>query len=449
MFKKKSYGQQMTFRELFKEGDVATKLSFVVMGAANLANKQYLKGLIFLFSQIAFFYWLIRNGLRALSMLATLGTQSQGLVFDERLGIEVLQEGDNSMLLLLFGIAAIVICLLLVGLYVINLKSARNIHELKEVGKKIPSTMDDLASLLNERFHATLMTIPLLGVLLFTVLPLLYMISIAFTNYDHTHLPPKNLFTWVGFVNFGNVISGNMADTFFPVLGWTLIWATLATVTCFFFGILLALLINTKGLKFKGVWRTIFVTTMAVPQFISLLVMRNLLNGAGPINATLLNLGLIDSAIPFLTDPIWAKITVIVVNMWIGIPATMLVSTGIIQNLPTDQIEAARIDGANKLQIFRNITFPQILFVMMPALIQQFIGNINNFNVIFLLTGGGPSNSDFYGAGSTDLLVTWLYNLTVNTMDYNLASVIGILIFILSAVFSLLAYTRTNSFKEG
>lgn len=449
MFKKKSYGQQMTFRELFKEGDVATKLSFVVMGAANLANKQYLKGLIFLFSQIAFFYWLIRNGLRALSMLATLGTQSQGLVFDERLGIQVLQEGDNSMLLLLFGIAAIVICLLLVGLYVINLKSARNIHELKQVGKKIPSTMDDLASLLNERFHATLMTIPLLGVLLFTVLPLLYMISIAFTNYDHTHLPPKNLFTWVGFVNFGNVISGNMAATFFPVLGWTLIWATLATVTCFFFGILLALLINTKGLKFKGVWRTIFVTTMAVPQFISLLVMRNLLNGAGPINATLLNLGLIDSAIPFLTDPIWAKITVIVVNMWIGIPATMLVSTGIIQNLPTDQIEAARIDGANKLQIFRNITFPQILFVMMPALIQQFIGNINNFNVIFLLTGGGPSNSDFYGAGSTDLLVTWLYNLTVNTMDYNLASVIGILIFILSAVFSLLAYTRTNSFKEG
>ena len=449
MFKKKSYGQQMTFRELFKEGDVATKLSFVVMGAANLANKQYLKGLIFLFSQIAFFYWLIRNGLRALAMLATLGTRAQGLVFDERLGIEVLQEGDNSMLLLLFGIAAIVICVLLVGLYVINLKSARNIHELKKAGKKIPSTMDDLASLLNERFHATLMTIPLLGVLLFTVLPLLYMISIAFTNYDHTHLPPKNLFTWVGFVNFGNVISGNMADTFFPVLGWTLIWATLATVTCFFFGILLALLINTKGLKFKGVWRTIFVTTMAVPQFISLLVMRNLLNGAGPINATLLNLGLIDSAIPFLTDPIWAKITVIVVNMWIGIPATMLVSTGIIQNLPTDQIEAARIDGANKLQIFRNITFPQILFVMMPALIQQFIGNINNFNVIFLLTGGGPTNSDFYGAGSTDLLVTWLYNLTVNTMDYNLASVIGILIFILSAVFSLLAYTRTNSFKEG
>jgi len=249
--------------------------------------------------------------------------------------------------------------------------------------------------------------------------------------------------------NLGNVITGDMASTFFPVLGWTLIWAVFATATCFFFGIILALLINTKGLKYKAFWRTIFVITMAVPPFVSLLIMRNLLNGSGPINALLLNWGLIDSSIPFLTDPNWAKLTIIVVNMWIGIPATMLISTGIIQNLPEDQIEAARIDGANKWQIFKSITFPQILFVMTPALIQQFIGNINNFNVIYLLTGGGPANSNFYGAGSTDLLVTLLYKFTVDTMDYNLASVIGILIFILSAVFSLIAYTRTNSFKEA
>lgn len=135
--------------------------------------------------------------------------------------------------------------------------------------------------------------------------------------------------------------------------------------------------------------------------------------------------------------------------MWVGIPVTMLVASGIIMNLPQEQIEAAEIDGANKFQIFKSITFPQILLVMMPNLIQQFIGNINNFNVIYLLTGGGPTNSNFYQAGSTDLLVTWLYNLTVTAADYNLASVIGILIFVLSAVFSLLAYTRTNSYKEG
>lgn len=444
-----SHPKKMTFRELFKKGDLPTKLSFLFMGTANLCNKQIPKGLLFLGSEILFFFWLIRNGVTALAMLQTLGTKKQGLVYNKDLGIEVLQKGDNSMLILLFGIAAILTCAMMIYLYIVNLKSARKLYELKQENKPIPTTRDDLRSLLNERFHATLMTIPLLGVLLFTILPLLYMISIAFTNYDHNHLPPKQLFTWVAFKNFSNVITGDMASTFFPVLVWTLIWAVMATVTCFIFGVILALLINTKGIKGKKFWRTLFVLTMAVPQFVSLLIMRNLLNDAGPINSTLMNLGWIKSALPFLTDPTWAKFTIIFVNMWIGIPVTMIITTGILQNLPTDQIEAARIDGANSFQIFRSITFPQILFVMMPSLIQQLVGNINNFNVIYLLTGGGPSNSDFYGAGSTDLLVTWLYKLTVDTMDYNLASVIGILIFILSAVFSLAAYTRTNSFKEG
>lgn len=303
----------------------------------------------------------------------------------------------------------------------------------------------------NGRFHMTLMAIPLLGVLLFTVLPLIYMICLAFTNYDHNHLPPKSLFDWVGFSNFGSIFNGRMAGTFFPVLSWTLIWAIFATVTNFFFGIVLALIINTKGLRFKKLWRTIFVITIAVPQFISLLIMRNLLNDAGPVNAILEKIGLISAAnpLPFLSDPIWAKFSIIIVNMWVGIPVTMLVATGIIMNLPQEQIEAAEIDGASKFQIFKSITFPQILLVMMPNLIQQSIGNINNFNVIYLLTGGGPTNSNYYQAGSTDLLVTWLYKLTVTAADYNLASVIGIIIFVLSAVFSLLAYTRTSSYKEG
>ena len=120
------------------------------------------------------------------------------------------------------------------------------------------------------------------------------------------------------------------------------------------------------------------------------------------------------------------------------------------KNLPQDQIEAARIDGASPVQIFNHITFPQILFVMSPALIQQFIGNINNFNVIYLLTGGAPMNNNYNGAGSTDLLVTWLYNLTFGQEQrYNASAVLGILIFIISATFSLIAYRHTNAYKEG
>lgn len=443
----------LSMKQLFLTGSLASKLSFIIMGAANFANKQVVKGALFLLAEIAFLISFITQIIPALQGLITLGTQEQGVTTQVVNGIkmQVATQGDNSMLMLIFGLASIIFCLVFAYIYWCNLKSARNLEELKATGQAIPSFKEDLQSLSNGRFHMTLMAIPLIGVLLFTILPLVYMVSLAFTNYDHNHLPPKSLFDWVGFTNFGNILSGRMADTFFPVLSWTLIWAVFATVTNFFFGIVLALLINAKGLRFKKMWRTIFVITMAVPQFISLLIMRNLLSDTGPLNSLLANWGLISAStpIPFLSDPTLAKFSIIFVNMWVGIPVTMLVATGIIMNLPQEQIEAAEIDGASKFQIFKSITFPQILLIMTPTLIQQFIGNINNFNVIYLLTGGGPVNSNYYQAGSTDLLVTWLYKLTVNAADYNLASVIGILIFIISAVFSLLAYTRTNSYKEG
>lgn len=443
--------KQVSVSEALKNGGWDIKLSAIIMGSANLVNKQFIKGTLFLISEIAFLIAFVTQIIPAIKGLITLGTQTQGMVTKVIDGIkmQVAVDGDNSMLMLIFGLASLIFCLVFAYIYWCNLKSASHLFELKNKGEKIPSFKDDFKTLANGRFHMTLMAVPLIGVLLFTILPLIYMICLAFTNFDHNHLPPKSLFDWVGFTNFGNIFSGRMADTFFPVFSWTLIWAVFATITNFFFGIILALLINTKGLKFKKMWRTIFVITIAVPQFISLLIMRNLLNDEGPVNALLHKIGLIHHSLPFLSDPIWAKFSIIFVNMWIGIPFTMLIATGIIMNLPSEQIEAAEIDGASKFQVFKSITFPQILLIMTPNLIQQFIGNINNFNVIYLLTGGGPTNSQYYQAGTTDLLVTWLYKLTVTAADYNLASVVGILIFAVSAIFSLLAYTRTASYKEG
>lgn len=436
------------YKELFKKGDWSTKLSFFLMGFANLANKQIVKGLIFLIAEVGFISWIVINGISNILGLITLGKNKQGWAFDKKLGINIQIAGDNSMLMLIYGLVTFIAIAMFILLYLANLKSTKLIYELKTNGGKIPTLREELHSLLDRRFHITLMSIPLLGVVVFTVLPLLYMIFIAFTSFDHNHIPPKNLFHWVGLSNFGNVLNGRISGTFFPLLAWTLIWAVFATITSFIFGVLLAFLINSKGIKGKKVFRTLFVTTIAVPQFISLLIMQNMLHASGPINTILQNIGLISAPIPFLTDGLMAKISVIVVNMWIGIPVTMLITTGIIMNLPEDQIEAARIDGANTVQIFKNITFPQILFVMAPSLIQQFIGNINNFNVIYLLTAGGPLNSNYYSAGKTDLLVTWLYKLTVEVADYNIASVIGIITFVLSAVISLFAYTRSSSYKK-
>lgn len=434
--------------DMFKTGDPITKVSFFILGLYHLANQQIIKGLLFLLSEVLFVYFMVVYGFSSIRGFFTLGTQKQGWKMDETLGIKVQVAGDNSMLMLIYGLVTFMIIFFFIVIYLLNLKSTMYMKELKSNGSAIPSLREELKSFLDERFHITLLSIPVLGVIFFTILPLIYMILLAFTNYDHNHLPPKNLFDWVGFEYFGKVLNGNISGTFFPLLGWTLIWAIAATATSFFFGVVLALLINKKGIKGKKIFRTIFVITIAVPQFISLLIMRNMLHISGPINSLLESMGFISQPIPFLTDSLLAKISVITVNMWVGIPVTMLVATAVLMNLSDDQYEAARIDGANAFQIFKSITFPQILFIMTPSLIQQFIGNINNFNVIYLLTEGTPYNSNYYSAGDTDLLVTWLFKLTVERADYNLASVIGIFIFVLSAVFSLIAYTRSNSYKK-
>lgn len=297
-----------------------------------------------------------------------------------------------------------------------------------------------------------MLALPLIGIITFTIVPLCFMILIAFTSYDHTHQPPGNLFTWVGLDNFKAMLASGskLADTFWPVLGWTLTWAVFATFTCFILGTLLALLINRQGTKIKGFWRFMFVLSVAIPQFVSLLSMKTIFNANGPVNVMLRHLGVIglNDSIPFLTDPTLAKITIICVNIWIGVPFTMLSTTGILQNIPTELYEAARIDGANAFTIFRKITLPYLIFVMTPYLITTFTGNINNFNVIFLLSGGGPDSLEYYYAGKTDLLVTWLYRLTITQKDYNLGAVIGILVFVILATLSLITYRRTSSYKD-
>lgn len=436
---------------------IATKISFVIMGFGNLAHRQFVKGAAFLLIEVGYILFMLMGGLQNLWNMITLGTvetheeKIEGSMFSR------VVYGDNSMLFLLFGIITLMITAAFVGFYIANIRSARNVQQLEMKGEKIPSFIDDVKLLIDSRFHITLLFLPIVGIVTFTLVPLVYMILIAFTNYDRDHQVPGNLFHWVGLANFKDVLLGGVgfadqfSHTFFGVLGWTLIWAFFATFTNYFLGIIVAIIINQKGIKYKALWRSILVLTIAMPQFISLLVMRNFFSQYGVINRALINAGIISDlnhVIPFFTDPLWARVSIIIVNMWVGIPYTMLMSSGILMNIPQDLYEAATVDGANKIQMFFKITLPQIIFVTTPYLITTFIGNINNFNLIYLMTGGGPSTTDYYAAGKTDLLVTWLYKLTSDKKDYSLASTIGILIFIISAALSLITYRNTKSYKE-
>ncbi|MFV0344104.1 MAG: carbohydrate ABC transporter permease [Anaerocolumna sp.] len=440
------------FKTAFTKGNGITKLSAVIFGLGNLLHKQIIRGLLLLTIEFAYIYYMITFGLNSLKDFITLGTKVQEEVFNEAKQLYEYVPGDNSMLCLLYGVVTIFLTLGLISLLITSVKSAYITQKKVETGKHVPSFKEDLSSLLEQNLHKTLLFLPITGILCFTVVPLFFMILIAFTNYDKNHQTPGNLFDWVGFDNFIAMFSSGskLADTFWPVLTWTLIWAVFATFSCYILGMLLAILINRKGTRFKGFWRFIFVLSIAVPQFVSLLTMRTIFNTNGAVNAILRDLNIIEvgQSVPFFSDPTLAKITIICINIWIGVPFTMLTTTGILQNIPKDLYEAAKVDGANAFVTFFKITMPYMLFVTTPTLITSFVGNINNFNVIFLLSGGGPESLEYYYAGKTDLLVTWLYKLTITNKDYNLGAVIGIIVFIILATLSLLTYRKTGSYKD-
>lgn len=171
----------------FVHGGILTKLSYIVMGAGSLFRGQIIKGLMYLAAEVAYFGFMIDTGFGFLAGLRNLGTVQRGWQFDESLGIDVLQDGDNSMLILLYGIFALFITVVFLFLWVQNIHSADIAERLKKAGKKLPGFVDDIKSLLDEHFHKTLLFIPVTGVVVFTIVPLVYMISLAFTNYDKDH----------------------------------------------------------------------------------------------------------------------------------------------------------------------------------------------------------------------------------------------------------------------
>lgn len=444
--------------DAFKKGSKETRLSFVLLGFGQFVKGQRIKGLLLFFLEIAFILYMSFFGGRYIGHLFSgdLGKRLSGEVWNEELQIFEKIKGDNSFLILLYGVASLLILLVFFQIWRVNVKG-NMLNDIRLAqGLPLSTFKEDLRIVFNERFYIPLLTLPFVGLLIFTVLPLIFMALIAFTNYDYAHMPPGKLFDWVGLENFKTMfsISGGatgFAGVFARVLVWTFIWAFFATFTNYFLGLIVALLINKKGIRFKGVWRTLFVVAIAVPQFVTLLLMQKILDGDGILNKIL------GTNILWLSDQrnfsLLPRLMIILVNIWIGLPYTMLLCSGILMNIPTDYYEAAKIDGASPIRIFRNITLPYMLHITTPYLITQFVGNINNFNVIWLLTGGGPVDNIYYGGGSqaqsTDLLVTWLYRLTTDqNPKYNVASVIGIVIFVISAVASLLTFNRTSASKN-
>jgi arabinogalactan oligomer/maltooligosaccharide transport system permease protein len=421
--------------------------SLLFMGLGHIVYlKEYVKGAIFALIEVIALIFSPRI-VTVLWHLITLGEPHPELPIRQR---------DNSVFMLIDGVMILAILAIYLIIYILSVRGALSGYdEHKLTGRRRDKAI--MGELLGKSFPVLGLAPAVLMIVFFVVVPLVFSVLVAFTNYSTpSHIPPNNTVDWVGLSNFIAMFGGQ--KTWTSALGrvalWTVIWGALATFTCYIGGTILAVVLHQSKIKLIPFFRGIFILPYAVPAVVTMLVWQNLLNGSfGIVNKTLIALHILaeGAVIPWLSDAWLAKFTCILVNFWAGVPYFMLLVTGTLTAIPADILEAASIDGAGKLQVFRKIILPLVLYQTMPLIIMSFTFNINNFGAIFFLTGGGPivSDSTTTSAAGTDILVTWIYKLTITLMDYKFASVLAVMIFVVLAPFAIFNFRRTKSFKEG
>ncbi len=437
--KKKTKAHLASWKEFWTGSSRKVFLSAVIMGGGQFLYGARIKGILyFLIELAAIAYFAIRGGSDLIGFF-TLGT-TEGNAW---LGVE----GDNSVVMMLMGILAWIALVLFLVVYVSNLKDARRLQRTVESGKPVMSFRKEVKEFLDKKFYVTSLTLPVIGVCVFSVLPIVFMILIAFTNYGGDIAPPA-LVDWIGFGNFQKILTlGQFAPTFFKILVWNILWAVLSTALNYFAGLGLALLLNKECVKGKAIWRAFPILAYAIPGFITLLAFKFMFSYGGPINQMIVDAG--GKAIGFLDiDARWlARLIGLLVNCWISTPSIMLLATSMLANRDITLYDAAKIDGAGAWKQFTKITLPFVVFATTPVLISQFVGNFNNFGIFYFLRGGLYTDGYFL-ASDTDLLINWLYNLSIDNNYYSIGAAISLIIFIITSIVSLSVYVRSASYRE-
>ncbi len=429
-------------RDFLRWSPWQVKLSLVIMGLGQLCYGQIVKGLFYLACFGCLLAYFITGGAGDLVGFFTLGTREENLW----LGIP----GDNSLTMLILGLFAIFLLLFAGVLYITNVKDAVYTARQVEQGRPVPKFRNTLQTAADEKFHIMALALPMVGVAVFSILPIVFMICIAFTDLGGDVVYPK-LANW-SLAAWGKILSlGKIGSTFTKILGWNIVWAVVSTCLNFVIGLGMALLLNKKNVKGSKIWRAFPILAYAIPGFISMLGFKYMFSQSGPINYYLDEAGLM--RIFFLTNDAsakwWARGIGLFVNAWITTPSIMLMTTGILSNISTDLYEAASLDGASPFQQFKKITLPFVIFSTTPVLIGQFVGNFNNFGIFFFLRSGVISNyADYFLASDTDLLINWLYKLSVDNNYYSIGAAISLIIFLITAALSLSVYVRSAAYKQ-
>lgn len=415
----------------------------IIPGLGQIYNKQIIKGILFLIITLLFGLEMKNFGYQALHDLWTLGQ----VPFE-----------DHSLFMMIFGSIQLLVTLIFIGFYAFNIYDAKRVATFWNEGIPVNQTFQELLHNVYENGFAYLLIVPsYIGMIFAIIFPVLVTVFMAFVDYSFLNMPPAKLLNWVGLENFKNIfLLSTFRDAFLSVFSWTLIWTVLATTLQITLGILTAVIANQEFIKGRRIFGVIFLLPWAVPAFITILSFSNMFNDSfGAINTQVIPF--LNKFIPFLnisriawkTNPFWTKTAIILIQGWLGFPYIYVMVTSILQSIPHDLYEAARIDGAGALRQFKDITFPTIIAVAAPVFITQYTGNFNNFTMIYLFNDGGPGSVGG-GAGATDILISWIFKLTSGTSpQFSLAAALTLIVSFLVISVSLIVFKKSNAFDMG
>lgn len=434
----------MEVKKKSDRNETLAMLLSIVPGLGQFYNRQILKGILFLGVFVLFIYELNVFGIQAFQELITLGTTPME---------------DHSLFMMIRGTLQILITIIFIVFYVFNLYDAKRVASHWNTGLKVNQSVGDLLSNVYKNGFPYLLIVPAYLAMIFAIIfPVLVTIFMAFVDYSIMNMPPAKLLNWVGLENFLNIFTlSTFRDAFTSVFTWTIIWTVCATTLQIVLGVFTAVIANQPFIKGKRIFGVIFLLPWAVPAFITIMSFSNMFNDSvGAINTQVIPF--INNFIPFVdigriawkTDPYWTKVAIILIQGWLGFPYIYVMTTSILQAIPEDLYEAAKIDGAGAVRRFRDITLPTVLAVAAPVFVTQYTGNFNNFSMIYLFNNGGPGSAGG-GAGQTDILISWIFKLTTNNSpQYSLAAALTIIVSFIVIGVTLVVFKRTKAFNmEG
>ncbi|WP_394268324.1 carbohydrate ABC transporter permease [Anaerococcus nagyae] len=415
-------------------------VSILLPGLGQLLNGQWQKAICFFLGSL--FIYMI-----AIPYALGFGNyQGEGIA-----GLISLAEGggrlDRSILFMIEGIIALVFILIAIFIYIKSFKDTRNVEKAEMAGIRPNNWFETRKFMRTDGFPYLITTPALILIVFIVIVPIVTAILISFTDMNPQN---QNKFHWAGLSNYITIAKGQgiAGKAFWKIFGWTLVWTLAASTLAIVLGFIFALLVNNERIKGKKFFRTVYLLPWAVPAFITIMFFSIMTSRGGVLSNAFSSL--FNTSLDIKNNTYQTRLSLILIQGWLGHSYIFLLTTGVLQAIPKDLYEAASIDGASGIRRTFKITIPLVLFQIAPMLINQYTFNFNNFSIIYLYNQGGPFNPKVYGnlAGSSDILISYIYKLTMESQYQAIGAAITVFISIILIIISYLGYRKSSAFKE-